>query len=154
MIDCASNSSAVGTVYLADEGVHFFGIAHEMPSERKFMMAIVKHQRAAARLRSFVPPSGRGGGNLPGGGAAGRIGLDADGQGRADRPFFDEIARLFHRRVENEILEYLKWPVICLRRFDEPVRLVEIETHWLLERDNFPGGDGLQRRRKMEMMRQ
>ena len=44
-------ADAAWTVDRADERMHFLGVADEMPSERKFVVAVVEDQRAAARLR-------------------------------------------------------------------------------------------------------
>ena len=60
-------ADAARPLAIADEGMHFVGVAHEMPGERELVVAVVKDQRPATSMALFLPPGIGGGGHLPGG---------------------------------------------------------------------------------------
>ena len=79
--------------------------------------------------------------------------LIADRHRRADRARFDQLLRLHHRRVEDEILEDAEDALRRLRPLDQPVGVGDRGGHHLLERDVLAGIHRRKRRIAVEMMR-
>ena len=85
--------------------MNFFGLAHEVPSQRKFVVAIVERDRTAAIDCLVLTPSPRRGRNFPARSTHAGIALDADGDEIADGALVNEGFRFHDRGIENEILE-------------------------------------------------
>src|SRR5208282_5549598 len=134
--------------------MNFFGLAHKVPSQRKFVVAIVERNRAAAIDCFVLTPSPRRGRNFPPRPTDAGIALDADSDEIADGALINEGFRFHDRGIENKILkDFERLLRFRLSAGNDLIRLGKISSHRLLQGDMLARIERRNRRFAMQVMR-